>query len=641
MEPDDLKYVVKTVAIRVLPVLLMVAATGVLFRASNASYERHLKQARDEIADFQEVTGTALTDLRFEAPRSRCFVWWQEYVLDSADFDYLQSLAKQILQAERSASSTDTAKNADQGAPSIDALKQRWVAYTAEHTLQDLVPEDFRSTFNKEPWRFVRKLPSEATPNSTNPQVALVGLLPISQIEKVPPTGRLVTPHATAQFCEYLGWDGEPVSLALLQDASTQAYPEHLIGMGGINGKFRTTEEQSAYRKKIEAAKSADQLQAVMHEYSIGTLPDGAHIWIGLPGVYLKLVENGKIPPPKPLTDIEHTALRKGELPGKQDPFIPINGFGAPMNEAVAKYAEVKHRSLKDTVHTILVALQDDPGLSIAGPLSRLNDDRTRTLALCAAISFLCTFLLMAYSLRQFFQPASDGLATKKDRFMGSHDEATPTRDASKDSRTSDNPHPSASSPPDIFRAPASAPPLAGTDVAGLHKSLREKGPIGRHFEQQRRMSASQRTKEIVEADTNLIKAQAEQIKTVLQNQNDIDDLQDEAAVRELKRQKREAELKAQIAAHKYTEEQAHQLRRDLKAKPAPPPAPEPGKESPKKPSRDDLIQAEAKRRDDRLRYYREMRQKDLIDDAALQRFQEEAQHTFETNVNRIIQGGR
>jgi hypothetical protein len=178
------------------------------------------------------------------------------------------------------------------------------------------------------------------------------------------------------------------------------------------------------------------------------------------------------------------------------------------------------------------------------------------------------------------------------------------------------------------------------TDVNALHQSLKDKGPIGRFVQRGKEVGVAEQTKDVIEASTALINAQADQIKTVLTNQNQIDELQDEAELRELKRQKKEAELKAQIAGHKFVEEKSHQARRDLKIKPETNP-PLPQDAAPRRPSRDELVEAEVRRRDEALQSFRAMRQKDLIDDEAIRRFEEETQERFEKRVNEIMERGR
>lgn len=181
---------------------------------------------------------------------------------------------------------------------------------------------------------------------------------------------------------------------------------------------------------------------------------------------------------------------------------------------------------------------------------------------------------------------------------------------------------------------------LVMTNVNELHQSLREKGPIGRFVQRSKEVGVAEQAKDVIEASTALINAQADQIKTVLTNQNQIDELQDEAELRELKRQKKEAELKAQIAGHKLVEEKSHHARRDLKIKPeANPPLPQDA--APRKPSRDELVEAEVRRRDEALQSFRAMREKELIDDEAVRRFEEETQERFEKRVNEIMERGR
>lgn len=108
------------------------------------------------------------------------------------------------------------------------------------------------------------------------------------------------------------------------------------------------------------------------------------------------------------------------------------------------------------------------------------------------------------------------------------------------------------------------------TNVSDLHKSLSQKGPLGRKLDANKHVSVSTRAREVVDADTNLIKAQAEQVEMVLQKQNTIQSLQDEAELLPFRQMEQLTTSLATIAENELRAAKAKKEIRDLNQPPQP-----------------------------------------------------------------------
>jgi hypothetical protein len=117
---------------------------------------------------------------------------------------------------------------------------------------------------------------------------------------------------------------------------------------------------------------------------------------------------------------------------------------------------------------------------------------------------------------------------------------------------------------------------LEPTDLRGLGEELETSNTITGGIVTGRKIKVSQRQTSVTEEHTKVIKAAGEQVKTYLQEKNEIDKLRHENdrenVLAPLVKEKHEAELLAEIAKKKYEMEEALKKREDLHK---PPPAPE------------------------------------------------------------------
>lgn len=108
---------------------------------------------------------------------------------------------------------------------------------------------------------------------------------------------------------------------------------------------------------------------------------------------------------------------------------------------------------------------------------------------------------------------------------------------------------------------------LSPTNAFELQQKLRRKTPLGRWIEKNARLGANKDTYEITTSETEVIKAQGEQILAIGQLQNDIDDQQDYALTRPLRRATTVAKHKADAEEHNLRRAEAVQKKKDLPKK--------------------------------------------------------------------------
>jgi hypothetical protein len=137
----------------------------------------------------------------------------------------------------------------------------------------------------------------------------------------------------------------------------------------------------------------------------------------------------------------------------------------------------------------------------------------------------------------------------------------------------------------DATRVPGrtEVPDLLRTETALTRQALGESGVFKRGQLKRKHLRTAADTKEILEVDTGLLKAQAEQVKTVIREQNEIDELVEDGELGPLRKKKKESALKAAIATNELTEAEQRKKKEDLYKEPPVPLAP-PAQATPKPP---------------------------------------------------------
>lgn len=116
---------------------------------------------------------------------------------------------------------------------------------------------------------------------------------------------------------------------------------------------------------------------------------------------------------------------------------------------------------------------------------------------------------------------------------------------------------------------------LMATPLHDIHRDLSAKGAIGRAIQQRKHQAVSRQTGQMVEADTDLMKKQADQVKTYLSERNEIQRLQDDGELLPLEKDKKASELEADIAENQLRAARARKDQDELH-KPPPQPASKP-----------------------------------------------------------------
>ncbi|MBI5934748.1 MAG: hypothetical protein HY867_13665 [Chloroflexi bacterium] len=110
---------------------------------------------------------------------------------------------------------------------------------------------------------------------------------------------------------------------------------------------------------------------------------------------------------------------------------------------------------------------------------------------------------------------------------------------------------------------------LVPTDATSFRRDLQSKGTIGRAWETKKTVSTAQYTEKVIRAETGVLEAQGHQIKTVLENQNDIQRLQNQSTLLPFEQLKELTDLLATITENQLRVAEAESKIRDTN-KPSP-----------------------------------------------------------------------
>lgn len=524
---------------------------------ASTSWTAYKEEAIITLSDFEEITGEPYAEISLDE-QTRLIGWWQEYVMAGADFQELYRLAR-LHQGAVSAGGLDVEQKAGER---YDAF----VAKAGELGYEELTPFDFH--VGKGEWQFTRDvLAGEGYEDFENP-IALVGLLLKAHENDIPATGRLDDAHGVAEFRRFVSWQGAEIPFRLYQDSALDLYP---TGTPDLPVVGRSNQEGDAFRREILDANSLDDFPAIFRKYNLPTHEANGMAYFDHRGLLLRMVESGKIPAPQRIKPSEHESLRRDLLPGEYT-FISIATLmGAQDSSFVAKFADAKSLSSKQVYGFIHAAtLLDRPYLR--------GWDALRGGSLLAKAYGFATILFFFFALGQLGPLFRDNRPRLNDPIP-----ANAPAGASAESREgNENMAEKKTKKKRDVNLPTVVPdvvmesdnPLVGTDVGKVRDELATKGAFGRGRTTKKKIAESNQTKDVVEADTGLIKAKGDQITTTMDIQKGIFDREEDEQLRPLRKQSTEAQLRAEIAQHEDAEHE-HRHQSKMRAEPPPPPEPE------------------------------------------------------------------
>ena len=543
-------------------ILLALASLGLFVICSGYIWNtgsRALESAQSVLSDFEQVTGTSIEKVNLDpTPREAVIGWWEEYRIEPEVFERLAKLAEDYKNKSSVSVATGAIKSLD--SKELESLAGEFRDLAAQHQHSDLQIESFPADAYPGIPFFVRTHSDEKRLGLAD-QMIIVGWIPDALRSKIPATGRLEHPHASAELREYTGWNGKPVGFDLLRESALE------IADSGLGSKA-----WEKIKREVTKATSSVELLDVLGEHDLWTTSDGNFKYRSVAGLSFPLIRAGKIPPPKALPKALHDTLRASSLAGVQ----PIQRSGSynlsEFDQALEAFSQATNIDM-DTIVTGMLALRARSwtgpfAIFVAAGLSgATTNDRLISLA---GFTLMIASAVLLWLMRPWLKPWPDiflkpGIETAYTAYHDISEEepmdsqkrpgAAPAPDTTSNNASSLQPVAAAKVVPD-------ATSLSPTNVGEVLQTLNNKGPFGRAFELKKQVHIARQAKEIIEASTEVISAQADQIKTVLRNQNEIDELQDEATLRDLKLEAKKAELKAKISGHKFEEEKSHQDRR-------------------------------------------------------------------------------
>jgi len=559
------------------------------------TFTKKQEEAVAALADFEEITGEAYSfDLTLE--KERIVGWWTEYVVGREEFSKLSSLARDFASAMEGALDDEPSPDKAADAPAVKEAKAAYEAYAAEIGRADLRISELAWTFGskrtpfgeEKNWIYIRDVAPEEGYSDIDDPIALVGFDPL---EPVPPTGRSEHPYQVAEFREFVTWNANPViPFEFWLEAAMEAYPMDEIGLP--LPKQRTNEEWNAFRTDLSTCRDIGEFPAVFRKYDVSTYEGDGKLCYDYRGLLLDMIRRGKIPPPRKLDQDFHDKLRREVYPGSQQ-FLLSSYFVTDRLglQPIDRYAAAKGLERDEVLATMQLAARDNPG--IYTPLVMLLVDDPTSVKVYSILAV--AFVLFAVLQFMFGMPRPGGPVTQsagageveiveesstatepKRRFTSKKEFGLPVVASSDGDGSGTN--------------------LAPTDPREIRSNLTDKGAVGRSLAHRKEIDVSAKTSAQIKARTEEVEAEGEYLATILRKeaelhalQNEIADHKGESAVQDLKQQKREAQLEAEIAGLKRDKEKADRERINSKKKPVPPPVEQP-KPKPKPISREERV---------------------------------------------------